>query len=233
VGESIGNFLLEWLAGPLGGDIGGIPVFWIGRVGKLLQLASGLVIILEIIGKERVDEFCADLGDWLADFISQPPLPRVLRDAWLYCAYWWKWKTCAAEAKPFWKSKMDGLSFEPLLVLMGFVSLASAVTLAIFVTYEAVPSAQLEYGRLWWLWVPLAFVFISFLFLMGTNIVLSLLAAAIVLLMMFVIYPVGLLFVAVLKGFSLALGQASVARLMLSISLLLFLAGTLMDLLAS
>jgi hypothetical protein len=55
--------LSTWMHGPLdpNADILGIPVFVIGRIAKTIQLLSGLVIVVELVGEEEVDKASSTL----------------------------------------------------------------------------------------------------------------------------------------------------------------------------
>jgi hypothetical protein len=46
---------MDWFSGPLT-QVWGIPAFWVTRLAKVVQLLSGMVIILEIIGPQRIQE---------------------------------------------------------------------------------------------------------------------------------------------------------------------------------
>jgi hypothetical protein len=46
---------MSWLDGPCTTQLFGVPCFWIARVAKSGQFLSGMVIVVEIIGKDRVE----------------------------------------------------------------------------------------------------------------------------------------------------------------------------------
>lgn len=48
-----------WLDGP-SDDLWGIPDFWVIRLAKTLQFIASLVIIVELIGRDRLDRFIRD-----------------------------------------------------------------------------------------------------------------------------------------------------------------------------
>ena len=51
-----------WTTGPISGScLYGIPVLWLGRIGKLLQYFGALTVLLDIIGPARVSQFGASL----------------------------------------------------------------------------------------------------------------------------------------------------------------------------
>jgi hypothetical protein len=54
----------RWLAGELLGDakLWGVPIQWWGRIGKLAQFAAGLVVVLDLIGPERLRAWGRQLG---------------------------------------------------------------------------------------------------------------------------------------------------------------------------
>ena len=46
---------MNWLDGPCTTQLLGVPCFWIARVAKIGQFLSAMVIVVEIIGKDRVE----------------------------------------------------------------------------------------------------------------------------------------------------------------------------------
>lgn len=58
-----------WLDGP-SDELWGIPDFWIIRLAKTLQFIASLVIILELIGRDRLDRFIRDEIDKLIEQLS-------------------------------------------------------------------------------------------------------------------------------------------------------------------
>lgn len=53
--------LSDWLSGPLQPDYAvdfiGLPLYWITRFGKCLALSGALVIVVELIGEQRIREY--------------------------------------------------------------------------------------------------------------------------------------------------------------------------------
>jgi hypothetical protein len=47
---------MSWWSGQVGGGahLWGIPIFWWGRLGKVAQFTAGLVIVLDLVGSERL-----------------------------------------------------------------------------------------------------------------------------------------------------------------------------------
>lgn len=64
---------MDWWNGPVDPEslVFGIKAFWISRIGKLLQFSSGLVIILEIIGVEKIDRATSRVRELLAGVTLQ------------------------------------------------------------------------------------------------------------------------------------------------------------------
>jgi hypothetical protein len=56
---------MSWLDGPCTTQIFGVKCFWVARVAKTGQFLSALVILIEVIGKERVEAFGVSLRELL------------------------------------------------------------------------------------------------------------------------------------------------------------------------
>jgi hypothetical protein len=64
---------MDWFHGPIN-DILGVPAFWVQRVAKVVQFLAATVIVLEIAGKDRVEEWAGALRKLLARAQSAEPL---------------------------------------------------------------------------------------------------------------------------------------------------------------
>ena len=64
---------MDWFHGPIN-DILGVPAFWVQRVAKVVQFLSATVIVIEIAGKDRVEEWAGALRKLLARAQSAEPL---------------------------------------------------------------------------------------------------------------------------------------------------------------
>ena len=67
---------MDWFQGQLQ-QIFGIPQFWVARIAKLVQFGAGLVILIEIIGKERIESIADKVRSKLSIIIEAKPLRAV------------------------------------------------------------------------------------------------------------------------------------------------------------
>ena len=66
-------------ATPLTGHtLWGEPILWLGRYGKIAQFFGAALIIVEIIGKDKINK----LGNKLANFLASPAITSPIRTAW-------------------------------------------------------------------------------------------------------------------------------------------------------
>lgn len=68
---------MDWFSCPLQ-EVLGISTFWINRIAKLIQLLAGSVILIEIIGKDRVEELASMVRLRLIKIIAAEPLRELL-----------------------------------------------------------------------------------------------------------------------------------------------------------
>jgi K+-sensing histidine kinase KdpD len=72
----------HWIChGPVG-EIFGIPAFWIARIAKITQLVSGMVIVLDIIGQDRVEEWANSMREQLANLAAAQPFRDAAAELW-------------------------------------------------------------------------------------------------------------------------------------------------------
>jgi len=64
---------MEWFHGQLK-ELWGVPIFWVARTAKTAQFLSAMVILLEIIGKERVEESASVVRQRLSRMVEARPL---------------------------------------------------------------------------------------------------------------------------------------------------------------
>jgi hypothetical protein len=77
---------MEWFQAPLD-SLFGIPVFWIQRIAKLIQFIAGLVIMVDIVGQERVNQFTIELANATRRNIESGQIARHLRASYRTLLY--------------------------------------------------------------------------------------------------------------------------------------------------
>jgi hypothetical protein len=65
---------MSWLDGPCTTQLFGVACYWIARLAKIGQFLSGMIIVIELVGKERVEAF----GERLRDGIG-----RLAQSGWI------------------------------------------------------------------------------------------------------------------------------------------------------
>lgn len=77
-----------WFTGPVG-ELFGIPSFWVARLAKVLQFASGSVILVDLIGRDRIEIFSAHARQSLGVLASRHAVRRIAADlSTTTHAYW-------------------------------------------------------------------------------------------------------------------------------------------------
>jgi hypothetical protein len=64
---------MDWFSGPLT-EIFGVPTFWVARAAKIAQFLSGMVILIDIIGKERIETFANAAKRVLSKMAAAEPI---------------------------------------------------------------------------------------------------------------------------------------------------------------
>lgn len=77
---------MEWLQGPVD-SLFGVPDFWIQRIAKLVQFFAGLIIILDIVGHERANQFAREMADEAAKVFQSGAFARHLRASYRTLLY--------------------------------------------------------------------------------------------------------------------------------------------------
>ncbi len=78
-----------WFAGPVG-ELFGIPSFWIARLAKLLQFVSGSVILIDLIGQERIEAYSARVRQSLTALAARHSVGRIAGDLGATTRAYWR-----------------------------------------------------------------------------------------------------------------------------------------------
>lgn len=217
---------MDWLHGPVN-EIFGIPTCWIARIGKVFQFVSGTVIVLDIVGPDRVEDWANSVREQLTNLADTQPLKSIATSLWKtvrsFLSYFFTWPSTEREKeelRELVKSKYDWL--------------ARCVWLALTVIMIIVAIVYLILNRGWvwslFLYIPLALVASALISLLLTYLVVFNL---LLILFIVVVRPIELVFDILARGVVGVLrrkGPLKVARIL---SFILLSLGTLFELLAS
>jgi hypothetical protein len=102
---------MEWFSHPLT-DIWGIPSFWISRVAKMMQFFSGMVIVLEIVGRDRVDHFASLIRALLNRLVRARALRQASQDLWETSKYFVLYMVTFGEREKVYQEKRSQTKYD-------------------------------------------------------------------------------------------------------------------------
>ena len=219
------DLLVRWWRGNLT-EILGIPIFIFGRLGKLLQLVSGFAILVDVVGKERIENMTAPLLRTLNRIIQARPVYEAARGLWetnrYFALYYFSWPGSKREDK-YLSSWKKSWYFVPGYV----VGVILGVTLAII---WIVSFVDLSRG------IPLLWEIPA---IFGGSILISCLLVffvGLILLAVFIyviVYPIERFVDAALRLVGAILSSRSLANTVLVLSFIVFVVGSILEMLAS
>lgn len=223
---------IEWMRGPLK-ELWGVPIWWVERVAKLLQFASGCVILVEIVGKERVEVGAGQLRERLAVLKAAEPLTRIA--AGLREAISFYWRVVAFHTRRVWHvlRTADPLPTEyvPMPAAAG-----ESYVVATAVVVTTLPLALTVYAavvlpRTWHLLWQLLVAFLFFSVVSWLAAFASLVVALVIVRIVF--GTIGEVLDAIAAGALYILSKRPLAQLLLLLSFLLLVFGVALELAAS
>ena len=214
----------DWAHGPLK-DVFGLQPYWILRIGMAAQFTAGLVIIVEIIGKDRIDGTRDRFVALLDRLHTAQPVRRIANGLWDTAKYFVLFMLATDKEK---EGKYLKLSNEAPYDTQAIVASALlTISLTTLFLVNTTPSSDLV--SLWWM-IPLTLVIsglasVFFVYIVIVN--------ALLLLSFVFFYPLEQAADLALRGASHVLARRRMSTLFLLSSLGLFAAGMFLEVLAS
>jgi hypothetical protein len=214
--------LVDWFSEPIK-EIFGMPSFWIARFAKAIQFLGGAIIVIEIIGKDRVEELAEVVRLRLSKISDAEPVKAAVNDLkenskYLYLSI----ITLDKEKATEYRQKSNQMKSDLPAILLWLI-MTVAVTIVFY-------QWQLEWGwgLLWKL--PLTFVIAFF----STFFFVYLIVLHIIRFTIFIILrPVELVFDRIAKFIIRILEKTRVIKRLLIISFFLLVVGFILELLVT
>jgi len=213
--------LEQWLSHQLQ-ELAGVPIYWVGRFAKVLQFIAGLVIIVQIIGEERLDRLAQAIRTDIKRIIDAAFARKVLRNSFLYFWYFFK-GMFSNEGKDmkYWQARQREVSWGPTYYIDVLCAILFAVGAPIIFFYY-------YYSNLATILISIPVGFVAGLFVGAVLIPIFISIATLV-----AVYPIEALIDTFMKFADFILGYSRLSRIILYLSFILFVAGMLLDFIAS
>lgn len=210
----------QWIYGSVD-SILGIPTFWLARVAKIIQFASGLFIVVEIVGQRRVDRFAQDIIEDTNIVLARIRVLAIARTLFLYFWYGVRYLFSNEEDQNYWFDKQEKMAKgSSVFTWLGVCTGVAFVE--------------------WWFWTTdsdpdIVGTCIMALYGIAAGILVLNIAFSILLscLILSILYPTKLFLVASARIANAVLSRARLSRLFLIVSAVLFLVASIIDFAAS
>ena len=200
---------MQWLSHPLP-ELWGIPAFWITRIAEVVQFVSGLVIVIEIVGKDRVEAFARSASVTLKALARAQPLRNASKALWDSSRYFVLANLSFGKRREAYLARINSRVLNAAITLSA--GLAALTTVA-----ELIGEGRHGAALLWRIPVLL---FIAFsLWMVFIHVVVLNLSQV----MLFVVFwPLALLVQLIARGVSRLLDRVRLSQVLLVVSLVLY-----------
>ena len=212
---------MEWFEGPTS-EFFGMPSFWIDRIAKAMQFVSGLVIIVEIVGKQRMEAFAGVARQRLGALTWVQFVRGMANDLWDTSRYFLLYVYASGQRQERYRRLRSAAKYDrPAVVAAALLAVAWTAVLMI-------GRSALDLHLAWLL--PLIFLPS---FAVGIAIVYTVVIPLFLLPILVIFWPLAFMLDLTARVLVGMLKREPLSRVLLVASLLLFVTGLLLEIAVS
>ena len=210
-------------------EIAGVPAFWVARAARVIQFLSGLVIVIEIVGRDRVEGARKPTIQLLDAIVDAQLLRRVGTGLWETSKYFVLYQLApwGSEKERYYLDLSNAAKYDTQAIV-AWLGLTVLGMVGLWATIFSLWQDELGLHSLWIF--PLSFIGLF----MASGIFVYIVALPMALLLMHILVrPLKWALDRGLRLISKVLERQGIARTILAVSLILFVLAFFMEIAAS